>query len=148
MSFDYPDNVSFACCKCGLCCGDTETKMRHVLLLKHDVERIAKYVGREIKAFTVDIIGRTPYIYEMQKSKSGKCIFLKDNKCTIYEARPLICRFYPFELSTNDEGIYVFRTTEECPGVHVQNTQGKGKKLDLDFFMILLNLARVEFESG
>lgn len=119
-----------------------------MLLLKSDAERIATYAGRKIRDFTTNLNGKTPYIYEMRKSKNGKCVFLANNKCIIYEARPLICRFYPFELSLNHIGKYEFRATEECPGVHIQESQGIGKKLDLDFFIILLDLARVEFESG
>ena len=29
------------------------------------------------------------------KKKDGKCFFLKNGKCTIYEIRPKICRIYP-----------------------------------------------------
>ncbi|MDD3263949.1 MAG: YkgJ family cysteine cluster protein [Candidatus Nanoarchaeia archaeon] len=30
------------------------------------------------------------------KKRDGKCIFLKDRKCEIYEVRPKICRIYPY----------------------------------------------------
>ncbi len=30
------------------------------------------------------------------KQKDGKCVFLKNNKCEIYEVRPKICRIYPY----------------------------------------------------
>ena len=30
------------------------------------------------------------------KKKNGKCFFLKNGKCKIYEVRPKICRIYPY----------------------------------------------------
>ena len=30
------------------------------------------------------------------KKKDGKCFFLENGKCTIYEVRPKICRIYPY----------------------------------------------------
>jgi Fe-S-cluster containining protein len=95
--------------------------------------------------FAVEIVDKAPYVYEMQKNpRDGKCLFLQGNECTIYAVRPLICRFYPFELSTKEEGTYSFRVTDECPGVFSQGTKGVGKKLDAGFFRALLELARVE----
>ena len=148
MRFEYPADVCFGCSKCGLCCGDTQQKKRHVLLLKSDAERIAAHTKQEIDTFAAEIADKAPYVYELQKNpRDGKCLFLQGNGCKIYAVRPLICRFYPFELSTKEEGVYVFRVTDECPGVLCQGTKGVGKKLDAGFFRILLELASVEFNS-
>lgn len=145
MRFEYPADVCFGCSKCGLCCGDTQQKKRHVLLLKSDAERIAAQTKREIGTFAAEIEDNAPYVYEMQKNPlDGKCLFLQGNECMVYAVRPLICRFYPFELSTKEEGVYVFRVTDECPGVLCQGTKGVGKKLDAGFFRALLELACVE----
>ena len=32
--FTHPANLRFECSRCGLCCGDTAQKTRHILLLK------------------------------------------------------------------------------------------------------------------
>jgi len=32
------------------------------------------------------------------------CIFLKDGKCSVYEARPHVCRFYPFTVAPGSRG--------------------------------------------
>lgn len=146
MRFDYPVDVCFSCSKCGLCCGDTEAKVRHVLLLKSDAERIAAEAKREIVTFASEISEKVPYVYEMHKDPSGKCVFLQENCCTIYEARPLICRFYPFELSGDEKGNYSFRVTDECSGV-CPGTEGVGKKLAASYFRALLGLALAEFND-
>lgn len=34
------------------------------------------------------------------------CVFLKDNKCTIHDAKPRACRTYPISVGTDGHGIY------------------------------------------
>lgn len=147
MHFDYPKNVCFTCSKCGLCCGDTSAKTRHILLLKADAEKIAIFTGQNISKFAHKIQNKRPYIYEMHKNvDTGKCIFLEDNKCTIYKYRPLICRFYPCELLTNEKGKHIFKVTLECPGICQQDPIDTGRKLNEAHFKALLELARIELD--
>src|SRR3990170_3732703 len=99
MDFKYPKTVRFQCIKCGICCGDTKEKIRHVLLLEKDADQIAALTSNSTSAFTVKIKNKAPYKYEVKKTlETGNCVFLENNQCTIYLKRPLICRFYPFEL--------------------------------------------------
>jgi|YelNatPaOPRAMG01_1025707.scaffolds.fasta_scaffold125103_2 Fe-S-cluster containining protein len=136
MAFIYPENVSFACNGCGLCCGDTAHKTRHILLLESEAEAISAQTCRPIEDFAEEISGTAPYVYQMKKPKEGKCIFLENNRCIIYELRPLICRFYPFELKFDqDRGRYVFSYTLECPTIN------KGKALAKKDFEELFALA-------
>lgn len=146
MQFDYPAHISFVCSECGLCCGDTSIKVRNVLLLKSDVERIAKLTKREISTFAVKTYDNLPYLYEMRKGSDKKCVFLKDNKCSVYDVRPLICRFYPFELSTNDEDMHIFRVTKECLGV-ICSDNFNAKELSVDYFRALFELAWAELKG-
>jgi Fe-S-cluster containining protein len=135
MSFNYPTAVHFQCTKCGICCGDTKEKTRHILLLKTEAEQIATTTSQPTAAFTTKTKDKTPYNYEMKKTKKGKCIFLKNNHCTIYTTRPLICRYYPFELKTTHNGKHTFLHTPECPGIN------KGPILNKNYFRKLLRLA-------
>jgi Fe-S-cluster containining protein len=117
-----------------------------VLLLRHDAERISKYSKLKIESFSTKIEGKEPYIYEANKNpETGKCVFLIENKCRIYKCRPLICRFYPFELSTEENGNIVFSATDECPIICSPESE-RGKKLGISYFRDLLRLATVEFE--
>jgi Fe-S-cluster containining protein len=138
MSFNYPAAVRFQCIKCGLCCGDTKEKTRHILLLKTETEQIATATSQPISQFTVKIKDKAPYSYEMKKTEDGKCVFLENNRCTIYAARPLICRFYPFELKIAHGGKHTFLYTLECPGIN------KGPMLSKNYFRKLLQLARAQ----
>lgn len=137
MDFTYPNIVFFECIKCGLCCGDTEQKTRRILVLESEATEISKEICLPKHDFTRQIADRKPYCYEMKKTSEGKCVFLKDNKCTIYTLRPLVCRFYPFELKfEHDKDQHVFDFTFECP------TIGKGKMMTLKDFEELFLLAQ------
>lgn len=128
MSFEYPKHVCFRCAKCALCCGDTKDNIRSILLLKTEADRISKKTLIGLDKFAEKIEGFEPYIHQMRKTEDGKCVFLKDNSCSIYKIRPLICRFYPFQLKNLRNNRYVFTYTDECPGI------GKGPQLKKDFF--------------
>lgn len=149
MNFNYPADIGFACNNCGICCGDTPTKKRHVLLLSSDAERISAYTKKAVSEFTQKTEGKASYIYEMQKNpENGKCLFHQNNQCTIYAQRPLICKFYPFELSADKNGKYAFKVTIECLGVLSLDTLKGGEILGELFFRRLLRLARATLGSA
>jgi uncharacterized protein len=140
VNFEYPTAVRFRCTKCGICCGDTKEKNRHVLLLRREAEQVSRAASQPPSQFAVKIEGKEPYSYEMKKSEDGKCLFLENNLCTIYSVRPLICRFYPFELISCG-GKYRFLYTEECPGIN------RGRVLSEDYFRKMFRLACAKHRS-
>lgn len=135
MKFDHPAAVRFRCVKCGICCGDTKEKTRHILLLAPEAEHISKTTLQPTARFALRINSAEPYAYEMKKRDDGKCVFLKNDRCTIYAVRPLICRFYPFELKSLGDKKYQFLFTEECPAI------GKGRMLSEGYFRKMFRLA-------
>jgi len=140
VNFNYPTTVRFRCVKCGICCGDTKEKTRHILLLRTEAEQVAKTTSQPVSKFAVKIRNKTPYVYEMKKrAEDEKCFFLENNRCTIYSSRPLICRFYPFELKISHNGKYTFLFTEECPGI------SKGRILSEGYFRKMLRLAHAKY---
>ena len=128
MNFKYPKHVRFECNRCTLCCGDTKDRIRTILLLRLEADRIARKTLKSIEEFAESAEGFEPYVYKMKKTAEGKCVFLKDSACTVYDVRPLICRFYPFELKDVWKGRYVFACTDECPCV------GEGPELSREHF--------------
>jgi Fe-S-cluster containining protein len=136
VNLEYPAQLRFRCTKCGICCGDTQEKTRHILLLETEAKQIAKATSQPITGFAKRIHDKAPYQYEMKKTlEKGKCRFLAKNRCTIYHLRPMICRFYPFELKTAANGKHQFLYTSECPSI------GKGKTLSKNYFKKLFQLA-------
>lgn len=99
----------------------------------------------DISEFAKETSGKSPYLFEMNKENStGKCIFSKDNSCIIYLQRPIICRFYPFELVPHKKEAYSFKVTDECPGVF----RSKKGCLDENFFSMLFEIANHELKES
>lgn len=109
-------DVGFACDGCGKCC--TRTFNGHVYLLGADAERMSAISPDAVEASPYfgfcDQEGRfyvSGYCLKTKNDEAGSCIFLENNRCRIYENRPLICRVYPYMIhrETDDSGVYEWR---------------------------------------
>ena len=137
LGFTHPVSIKFECVRCGLCCGDTKEKARHILILDAEAKKIVSATFMLVPDFSWEIKDKHPYVYEMKKTSEGKCVFLKDNQCSIYPLRPLICRFYPFELKFDEKkGLHNFDFTLECPRIN------QGKLIGEKDFKKLFELAQ------
>lgn len=109
----------YDCLKCpGYCCS-----YPLIGLTKRDVQRLGRHHGLEFEAarekFTEEAYGRK-YVMRRQKDKHfGKiCQFFDttERRCTIYEARPAVCRDYPNKASCGYYDFLVFeREAQEDP---------------------------------
>ena len=105
--------------------------------MEFEANAISSETALPKQSFSKQINDKTPYGSEMRKNIEGKCYFLKSNQCSIYPLRPLICRFYPFELKFDQRNNYhVFEFTLECPGI------SKGRPLTRKDFEALFLLAQ------
>lgn len=133
--------IRFKCLLCGECC-----RLYWVPITHKDLYRIHKATGLDPLDFAAHVPkdavgewgvpafllsdGRAHYLV-LKKRLDGFCIFtkLKDGHfiCTIYEARPIACRFYPYVYVPGD--VVKFELAEGaakfCPGI------GKGPVHDL-----------------
>lgn len=79
------NQARFNCIRCGLCCAPTVTPT------EKDIRRIEKSLGKPREYFLEN---------SSLKKVNGYCMFLKrengNNICSIYKARPSICRKWPF----------------------------------------------------
>jgi len=101
---------------CGSCCRGQ--KEGEVFLYKDDIVRLAKHIGLKgnegLQEFAKEYLKviKDSFFWREQGAKRGKtykfktlafkftgtdehCHFLKDNKCTVHNARPFQCRAYP-----------------------------------------------------
>jgi len=87
--------VRFECTGCSKCCkvkGD-------VWATNNEMGAMAKLLGVSMADFRRDYQARaqTPPGWGLLKADGGPCVFLDgEGKCSIYGARPLQCRAYPF----------------------------------------------------
>ena len=129
VEFYYPSGVHWNCIRCGACCGDVDKRERMIRLLAKDLDRIEEVTDEEF----FEEWGEGSFSGLMLKN-DGKCVFLGEEGCRIYDNRALLCRMYPFWLE-RQEGLFVFGVYADCPG------QGKGSLLGEDFFRNLLKMA-------
>lgn len=136
----YPANLRWKCVRCTNSCRDVSHRKRNILLTAKDTERIEHVTKQKATQFSIASRGCTPYERRMRKI-GGRCMFLRGSRCSIYKARPLICRFYPFYLHRSEDGAFQIGFDPACSGI------GKGKLLGEEFFLSLVRLARRELPS-
>jgi Fe-S-cluster containining protein len=96
--FPVPVRVSYRCDKCpAYCCTYTEIEVT-----RYDVERLARhfdmgYRAAEEKFTKVDAKGKRMLRHKKDKIFDSTCMLLDQEKrrCTVYDARPGVCRKYP-----------------------------------------------------
>jgi len=134
VEFYYPAEFRWSCEECGACCRDLPDRKRKIVLTDNDIEKIKQ---SEKKSF-YEKTGEYPFTGVM-KMKNGKCVFLDECLCEIYDVRALICRTYPFWIERNDE-VFMIRPDMNCQGI------GKGHELEEGFFRKLLKKALEEVD--
>ena len=87
------------CNHCGLCCRDPLTQINVTV---GDIQRIADFLKVDIEELFKEKIGLNPFkepefenTYDIDLGLNLPCRFRKNNRCMIYEARPLNCRLFP-----------------------------------------------------
>lgn len=106
-------SVVFGCQQCGECC-------RHVadsiMLEPMDVYLLARHLQEHGKpvAGTEDVLAQYAHASWLDDSlpifllntagEMDACVFLKDGRCSVYEARPRVCRLYPFTVAPGSKG--------------------------------------------
>lgn len=120
------EKVNYTCLRSGKCCSSGP----NVTLTVYDVCRIARFLNtswREIAGRYVYVVVADYIPVILLRGINSRCVFLKTINgvptCTIYPARPMRCRLYPFiPVSPTDKSTLELST--RCPGV------GKGPLQD------------------
>lgn len=136
----YPSNLRWRCARCTNSCRDMPGRRRNILLTPWDTKRIVRTTKRQADDFSVLARGHVPYERSMRKIR-GRCVFLRGPACSIYRARPLICRFYPFSLDMSESGRVRIGYDPACSGI------GSGETRHERFYRGLVRLARRELAS-
>ena len=78
------------CTQCANCC-----RVSEVGITDRDIDKLAKFIGVTREEFLRDSTQRDEANDLILKKTDAGCIFLKDNLCTVYEARPQNCANFP-----------------------------------------------------
>ena len=106
-----------ACQSCGGRCCTGESG--YIYLNSNEIEQIADLLGLEIDMFIKDYLYKKGYKYSIKEIKyqgSYECVFFdrENQHCSIYQARPLQCRTFPFWDYYKQR---IDELKQECPGV-------------------------------
>lgn len=90
----YNKGLTFGCTSCGQCCTGAPG---YVWLEDADIQRLADHLQLPTKEFLKRYTRFVKGRYSLTEKKPNyDCVFLKEMKCTVYNARPSQCRKFPW----------------------------------------------------
>lgn len=115
----YKQGLRFECTGCGKCCTGSPG---YVWVTEEEIKQIAELLKLPVETFKMRYIRRVDNRYSLIEKRSfpHDCVFLQDNRCTIYSARPKQCQTFPW-WSWNLRSPEAWkRVAQECEGIHDQ----------------------------
>ena len=121
------DWVNFCCRLCGACCRNLKDQ---VMLESLDAYRLARHLRDLGEVEYIEDVynqyahpdlldGLYPIFLLNTIGQEESCIFLKDGRCSVYEARPKTCRLYPFTVNTGQRGkAFEYYKCMDCHASH------------------------------
>ena len=104
---------------CSNCVGNSATccsnlKVDSPMILPTEAENISKKLHIDIERFANKVEFSKMYndyslkdLYQMKRQEnSNACHFYINNKCTIYDIRPIDCRIFPYDIKLEKDGNY------------------------------------------
>ena len=117
----YEDGLKFQCQGSGNCC-TSHGEFGFVFLTLEDRRRFAKHLNISTAAFTRQYCDIKDGVWHLKEDpKNPDCMFLKNKRCSTYEARPTQCRTWPFWPEVMNPKSWKKEVASFCPGI------GKGK---------------------
>ena len=89
----YADGLRFFCTACGACCTGVPG---YVWVQPDDVERMAASLGISARRFKRLYTRKAKGKLSLRERENGDCILLKNDRCTVYDAKPTRCSTFPF----------------------------------------------------
>lgn len=112
----YKDGLSFECTGCGKCCSGSPG---YVWVNFDEIEQIANYLKLPVDQFKRRYLRQKNGRYALIElpSKDYSCVFLQDNRCTIYSVRPLQCQKFPWWISNLSSKEAWNEAAKRCEGI-------------------------------
>ena len=128
----YRDGLAFECTRCGACCTGAPG---YVWVTPEEIASLAESRGVDLDQFSRKFVRQVGNRFSLVEKPGGDCVFWdKSGGCTVYQARPIQCRTWPFW----EENIETAEAWEgvrgHCPG------SGRGRVFSVE--EIRLSVAR------
>ena len=131
----WEKGVRFECQGSGRCCV-SRGQYGFVYVTLDDRKKMGKLLNISTGEFTRKFCGKTDGVYHLKDAKGPDCIFLKNNRCEVYEARPIQCRTWPFWPEVMNAKTWAKEVAAFCPGI------GKGNYVNAQDIRATLELQK------
>ena len=114
----YGSGLQFECTRCSECCRHTPG---YVFLSEQDLESLALATGSErqefLRSFCRQVSLGVARRVSLKEKPNLDCIFWENGGCSVYEARPLQCRSFPFWSACVSSAEEWDLHARQCPGM-------------------------------
>lgn len=111
----FSKGLSFQCTGCGKCCTGSPG---YVFLSQKDIIALATHHKMTTELFCkkyTRLVNGEPAL--LDRPSSGDCIFLENNRCSVYESRPVQCKTFPWWFENLESPDHWARAAEGCEGI-------------------------------
>ena len=136
----YANGLAFSCARCSSCC---RHESGYVYLSENDLSRLAAECGMNYTDFIKAWCRWIPFHkgrdrLSLREKSNFDCIFWKDDNsgCSVYRARPLQCRAFPFWDSVACSAEAWENAGKNCPGINAGETHSSA---EIENFLKLMN---------
>ncbi|HQV33379.1 MAG TPA: YkgJ family cysteine cluster protein [Calditrichia bacterium] len=137
----YHKGLLFTCTECGQCCSNPGGYVSMTLQEKKALVAFLDIPEDTFEATFVEKKGADGEIY-LRSRENGDCIFLKNERCSVYPVRPLQCSTFPF-WPENLKSPYRWKLTAGyCPGI------GQGRLYSQNEIEVVLKKVREARRAG
>ena len=114
----YADGLRFDCTRCQRCC---RLQPGYVFLSQSDLDQLAAFLELPVEEVRVRYcreveVGGVSRL-SLQEHANYDCVFWGEGGCSVYAARPLQCRSFPFWPSQLADAESWRMAAQDCPGV-------------------------------
>ena len=110
----YRGGLKFECTRCGACCTGAPG---YVWVDEEAIARLAAFRGVPIDPFSRSFVRRVGDRYSLIEKPGGDCVFWDQQAgCTVYPARPVQCRTWPFWPENLESEADWDQVRTGCPG--------------------------------
>lgn len=110
------DGLRFKCTGCGKCCTGSPG---YVFLSEKDSTQLENHFQLSKEEFAEKYTHQIDGIKTLlDRPNSSDCIFLKDNQCSVYDARPTQCRTFPWWVQHLREPSDWEEAAARCEGIN------------------------------
>lgn len=131
----FDQGLRFECVQCGHCCTGAPGIV-HVT--PAELPPLAAALGLSSKETINRYLLPWRDGHTVQEDPDGRCLFY-DKGCSVYAARPIQCRTWPFWLANLRSETRWERIARECPGIG--NSNGRGRLYTREEILTLLSAA-------